>query len=116
MYAANLRNISRALLAAPGSPRVYWLSSTPVPNIKLSPPRAQDDVPRYNAAAAAVMADFPDITVIDVYSFVVDLCGGDPRYTSCPKYQQAGVHFLPAGYQAMAEFIFTAINGSVAVP
>lgn len=109
-YQANLRNVSRALLAAPGKPRLFWLSSTPVPDIPLKPPRAQDDVPLFNDAAASVMAEFPSITTIDVYTFILGLCGGDPHYLACPEYQTAGVHFKQEGYQAMASFIFDAIN------
>ena len=46
-YKANLRNISLTLLAAlqpeggDATKRLFWLSSTPVPNVALSPPRAQ---------------------------------------------------------------------------
>ena len=41
VYAANLRNITARLLAAPGLKKLFWLSSTPVPDIPLGPPRAQ---------------------------------------------------------------------------
>jgi lysophospholipase L1-like esterase len=132
-YKANLRNITKTLLAykekahemrelalgAPlhttpeareaaikaGKPRIFWLSSTPVPNIPLSPPRAQADVPLYNAAAKEVM-DGAGIPIVDLYSFVIKNCGGDPHYKSCAPFQQAkGVHFAAEGYEAMAEFI-----------
>ena len=45
--------------------------------------RNQSDVPLYNAAAADIMAEF-DVPTIDLYSFVVRHCGGNPHYTACP--------------------------------
>jgi lysophospholipase L1-like esterase len=117
-YKKNLRNITATLLAykgmggdsrRAGKPRIFWLSSTPVPNIPLSPPRAQDDVPLYNAAAKEVM-DAAGIPIIDVYAFVIQKCGG-AHYTSCAPFQQAkGVHFSGPGYEAMAEFIRDSIR------
>ncbi len=45
--------------------------------------RNQSDVPLYNAAAADIMAEF-DVPTIDLYTFVVKHCGGNPHYTACP--------------------------------
>ena len=114
VYASNLRNITTRLLSAPGLKRLFWLSSTPVPGIALSPPRAQADVPKYNAAALSVMREqaFKDrVRVVDVYSFVLAKCGGDPHYKSCAPFQHAtDVHFSKEGYTAMAQFIVDAIT------
>merc|ERR1711862_639023 len=63
-YKRNLRNISSRLLTATASGRLYWLSSTPVPNVKLGPPRPQGDVALYNAAAKEVIDDL-GIPIID---------------------------------------------------
>ena len=115
VYASNLRNITERLLADhPGTRQLFWLSSTPVPDVLLSPPRYQADVPKYNAAALAVLQEEPfasAVTVVDVYAFVVENCGGDPNYKSCAPFQDAaGVHFSSKGYEAMAGFILKAIT------
>jgi len=112
-YQRNLRNISTVLLDAMEEQhgRLFWLSSTPVPNMTLAPPRSQDDVPTYNAAAKEVM-DALNIPIIDVYAFVIEQCG-DEHYTSCPGFQKDGnVHFEGAGYTKMAEFIYNSIQNS----
>lgn len=114
-YQRNLRNVSSALLDATSAGRLFWLSTTPVPNVPLSPPRTQSDVAIYNAAAKEVMDEL-SIPVIDVYSFVIEQCGGDEHYTSCPKFQrEKNVHFEPAGYDAMARFIYSSIESVISV-
>ena len=55
----------------------------------LNPARFQSDVVKFNAAADAVMAaavknDGAKIATVDLYSFVVEKCGGDAAYKSCP--------------------------------
>jgi len=113
-YKKNLQNITKVLAAAEGSPTIFWISSTPVPNVALNPARKQSDVPLYNAAAAEVMSSFK-IPTIDLYSFVIKQCGNNPHYTSCPGFQLKGnVHFEPAGYQAMASFIIDSIKNATA--
>ena len=37
-YRENLANITATLRAVHGSPRLFWISSTPVPNVPLGPP------------------------------------------------------------------------------
>ena len=44
-YKQNLRNISVRMQQAPGSPRLFWVTSTPVPDVPLGPPRNRSDVP-----------------------------------------------------------------------
>lgn len=107
VYKRNLQNISSQLLAA--ADRVFWVSSTPVPNVTLSPPRPQGDVAIYNTAAKEIMDELR-IPTIDLYAFVIEHCGGDEHYTTCPGFQKPNnVHFEDAGYQAMAEYIHDAI-------
>lgn len=116
-YKRNLKNISSTLQDSmeKNHGKLFWISSTPVPNVSLAPPRAQDDVVTYNAAAEEVMHDL-GIPVIDVYSFVIEQCGGNEHYTSCPGFQKEGnVHFEPAGYSKMAEFIFNSIQNTTVV-
>lgn len=116
-YKRNLRNVSLSLRDTMASEhgRLYWLSTTPVPNVTLSPPRPQGDVAVYNAAAFEVMSDLA-IPVIDLYAFVIEQCGGDEHYTSCPGFQKPGnVHFEHAGYQKMAQFIYNKIQDTVYV-
>lgn len=117
-YKANLLNITTVLSKAQGRaaarPKLFWITTTPIPDIPLTPPRNQSDVPLYNAAAAEVIGQFPDIKIVDAYSFMLKLCGGDPHYKSCPQYQQAGVHFEPAGYEAMSSFITQEISAALA--
>ena len=115
VYQDNLRNITARLLDdAPGLRQLYWLSSTPVPDCTLSPPRAQSDVPKYNAAALEVMKEpafVGKVKIIDLYAFVIKQCGGDPHYKSCAPFQDAaGVHFGKQGYVAMATYIKDAIT------
>jgi len=88
--------------------RVYWISTTPVPDMHLSPPRAPADVRAYNEVAAQVMMQ-ANVSVVDLYAFVTDLCGVD--YTSCPIQLQANVHFTPQGYEAMARVVRAATSG-----
>lgn len=108
VYKRNLKNISSKLLAA--ADRVFWVSSTPVPNIALSPPRPQKDVAIYNKAAKEVMDEL-HIPIIDLYAFVIEHCGGDEHYTTCPGFQQlTNVHFEKAGYQKMARYIHRSIR------
>jgi len=107
IYKRNLKNIAMALQLR--SSHVFWVSTTPVPNVTLSPARDQDDVPKYNVAAKEVMGDL-NIPIIDVYSFVIEQCGGDPHYTTCPNFQKDNnVHFTSQGYAAMAQFIHDAV-------
>ena len=51
--------------------QLFWATSTPVPNARLSPPRKQSDVPVYSAAAAEVMRALR-VPTIDMFAFVLD--------------------------------------------
>lgn len=118
-YRSNLLNITTTLAAAPGrtpgsKPKLFWVTSTPVPNAPLTPPRNQSDVPKYNAVAAEVIAQFPEIVTIDLYAFVLQKCGGNPHYTSCPGFQLPNnVHFEDAGWQEMAALMLKTITAAI---
>lgn len=92
----------------PKARRVYWISTTPVPDTPLVPRRAPDDVRTYNEVAKQVM-DEANVTVIDLYAFVTNVCGVD--YTECPGFQIRGdVHFTEHGYTAMARYVRQVLN------
>jgi len=111
-YKHNLLDIAKQLQAETPEGKLFWLSSTPVPDVPLAPPRPQGDVAVYNAAAKEVM-DSLGVPIVDLYSFVIEQCGGDEKYTACPGFQrQNNVHFEPAGYEAMAKYINSAINSA----
>ena len=115
-YAANLRNLTVRMLQAPwrsgAPPKLFWVTSTPVPDAHLSPPRKQSDVPVYNAAAQTVMSAL-GVPTIDLFSFVLSKCGGVNNYTSCDGFQLPhNVHFTAAGWQAMAAFQWEAIRNA----
>lgn len=116
-YKRNLKNISSFLQESMEKDhgQLYWVSSTPVPNVPLAPPRSQDDVATYNLAAAEVMNEL-GIPIVDLYAFVIEQCGGNEHYTACPGFQKANnVHFESAGYAKMAEFIYKSIQSSTVV-
>jgi len=101
--------------------KLLWVTTTPVPNNPvydpngpcsdykkcINPPRFDNDVILYNSIAAGIMADArrqgADIATVDLYSFVVEQCGG-PGYTSCSGFQLPhNVHFTSKGWSAMSE-------------
>merc|ERR1712224_234068 len=108
------------------------VSTTPVPTVPtygpdcddtskcLNPPRFDDDVVLYNAAADAVLEKArqagAEISKLDLYSFVLDKCGGK-GYSSCSGFQlDQDVHFTDAGWTAlageMAAAVLAAVNGT----
>lgn len=90
-YERNLRRIV-ARLKQTGA-KLIWASTTPVPDAKVSPPRTDADVVRYNQAAARVMKD-AGIPIDDLYTFV------KPRLPTLQL--PANVHYTPEGYQELA--------------
>ena len=97
-YAKNLRTLV-ARLKKTGA-KLIWASTTPVPEGKLSPLRHPEDVPRYNAAAAAVMRE-NGVAINDLYGFAFPLLGEIQR--------PANVHFTDAGSAKLAEPVAAAI-------
>lgn len=121
-YTALLTNITAHLVAVQKQhgTKLLWVKTTPVPTVKaygygcngtatvcLNPARFDADVVTYNAAAdrvmAAAVAGGAQIATADLYSFVLDKCGGKPGYASCPGFQlPMNVHFTPQGWAAIA--------------
>lgn len=106
-YLQNLETIATELRRH--AERLYWVTTTPVPSVPLSPPRTQCDVLRYNEAAAEIMRR-ANITVIDMFTFVMGMCDNKTYYSSCTGVQlRDNVHFTPAGYARMAHYAQQAI-------
>lgn len=114
VYKRNLKEVAQQLQER--AVRVFWISTTPVPNASALAMWSQGDIPVYNAAAKEVMGKL-NIPIVDLYSFVIEQCGGDEHYSSCSGFQkQDNVHFEKAGYMAMAQFIYDAVTGRSPVP
>lgn len=90
-YEKNLRELVRKMKAT--GAKLIWVSTTPVPEGKLTPPRKNSDVLAYNAAARKVM-DENGVTVLDLYGFAA---------AKLDKIQRpANVHFTDEGSEALA--------------
>ena len=81
--------------------RLLFLTTTPVPEGKLSPPRRPGDDVLFNAAALRVMKKHK-IRVVDLYAFA------KPRLAEIQT--PANVHFTKAGSAALAEVVAKAIK------
>lgn len=105
------------------STKVLWISTTPVPTVPtfsatcndtsacLNPPRYDDDVRLYNDAARDVVANSTVDAVLDLYSLIVERCGG-PGYSSCDGVQlPMNVHFTAYGYGLIANATAEAVRG-----
>ena len=102
-YKANLAILVDALKKT--GARLVWVTTTPVPDGKLNPPRSREDVPLYNAAAMEVVKGKVDATC-DLYEAVL------PKE---PELQQkVNVHFTPAGYDFLAQQVAAAIQSQLA--
>ena len=122
-----MRNITSSLAAiqsAHPATKVLWVDTTPVPTVPtygpgcndtktcLNPPRFESDVILYNKAAAVVVAAAnaagATIKTADMFTFVLDKCGG-AGYSNCTGFQlPMNVHFTPAGWSALAaQFVNT---------
>lgn len=101
-YERNLRRIV-ARLKQTGA-KLIWASTTPVPDAKVSPPRSNVDVLRYNQAAARIMRE-DDIEIDDLNAEV--------RQKLNELQQPANVHFKPEGYSTLAEAVARHIAGTL---
>ncbi len=98
-YERNLRLIVQRLKRT--GARLVWASTTPVPEGKVSPPRAPADVAAFNAAAARIMHE-NDVAVNDLYTFSLGRLS---------KIQQpVNVHFTPSGSELLAKQVARAIE------
>jgi lysophospholipase L1-like esterase len=98
-YEKNLRALVRTLQGTKA--RLIWASTTPVPEGKLSPPRANADVRAYNEAARRIMEE-NNIAIDDLYTFA------QPRLKELQL--PVNVHFTAAGSRALAEQVAAAIE------
>lgn len=97
-YAKNLEKLVKRLKET--GARLIWCSTTPVPK-GVSPPRTNEDVIVYNAAAAEIMKAH-DIPTDDLYAFAL------PRLEEIQR--QANVHFTPEGSKVLAEQVAKTIR------
>ena len=96
-YEKNLKELV-ARLKKTGA-RLIWCSTTPVPE-GCSPPRKNEDVIAYNAAAKKIM-EANGIVIHDLYAFALPRLGKIQR--------PANVHFTPEGSKVLAEQVAAAI-------
>jgi len=90
-YKKNLRQLVERLEKTGAT--LIWCSTTPVPE-GVSPPRTNEDVLAYNAAAAAIMKQH-DIATDDLYAFA------RPRLAKIQR--EANVHFSPEGSRVLGK-------------
>jgi acyl-CoA thioesterase-1 len=90
-YKTNLRRLVERLEKTGAT--LIWCSTTPVPD-GVSPPRTNDDVLAYNAAAAAIMKQH-DIATDDLYAFA------QPQLEKIQR--KANVHFSPEGSNVLGK-------------
>lgn len=90
-YEKNLRQLVGKLKST--GAKLVWASTTPVPEGKLSPPRKNEDVVRFNAVAKQVMEE-NGIAINDLYSFALERMKEIQR--------PVNVHFTDKGSQALA--------------
>ena len=98
-YEKNLRELVVRLRAR--SSHLLWCSTTPVPGAELDPPRRNEDVVAYNAAARRVMAEHGVMTN-DLYSFAF------PQTDRIRK--PLNVHYTPKGYAVLAQQVAKCIK------
>lgn len=72
-----------------------FVTTTPVPDVVTSPVRHSADVVSYNEAAKAALA--PGTNITDLWSWVIDRCGGSLNYTACDIQRPGNVHYLGPG-------------------
>lgn len=101
-YEKNLRAIVARLKKTGAT--LIWCSTTPVPE-KTSPPREEDGVTAYNAAAKRIM-DENGIRIDDLYRFAL------PRLDEIQR--PADVHFTPEGSKVLARQVAASIEEALA--
>lgn len=90
-YKANLRNIISYLKRTAPRASLIFCATTPVPEGE--PGRQAGDAARYNAAALAVLKDYPEIEVNDLFAFTKP---NQPQWWTRP----GNVHFNAIGVTA----------------
>ena len=102
-YENNLRELVRRLKGT--GAKLIWASTTPVPEGKLNPPRANADVLAYNAIARKIMEE-NQIATDDLYRFVL------PQLSKIQRPEN--VHFTSEGSDALAQQVATSIESALA--
>ncbi|MFN0102324.1 MAG: SGNH/GDSL hydrolase family protein [Bryobacteraceae bacterium] len=98
-YERNLQTIAERLKKT--GARLLYVTTTPVPEGKLSPPRNPGDEVLFNDAALRVMKKHK-IHIVDLYAFA------KPRLAEIQG--KANVHFTKEGSAALAEVVVKAIE------
>ncbi|MBN2450101.1 MAG: SGNH/GDSL hydrolase family protein [Lentisphaeria bacterium] len=101
-YEANLRSLAAALKETGAV--LIWCSTTPVPEGDLRPPRSNEDVLAYNAAARRVMEE-NGIQINDLYAFAL------PRLKEIQL--PVNVHFSADGSRVLAEEVARVIGAAL---
>jgi len=106
-YTTNLQTII-GKLSATGAKLVY-ATTTPVPHNGIFNTSFDwvANVNSYNEAATTVMNQ-NSIPIDDLYSAVVAVCG-TPPYQNCSIQLPNNVHYLPAGYELLAQHVSKSI-------
>ena len=102
-YEESLRELTSRLKAT--GAKLIWASTTPVPEGKLSPPRADADVVAYNAIAKRIMEE-NQVAVDDLYGFV------RPKLAKIQRPEN--VHFTAEGSAALAKQVAASIESALA--
>lgn len=102
-YEKNLRELARRLQAT--GAKLIWASTTPVPQGKLNPPRANADVPAYNGIAKKIM-EKNQIPVDDLYSLTL------PQLSKIQRPEN--VHFTSEGSEVLAKQVAASIESALA--
>ena len=102
-YEKNLRELVRRLKAT--GAKLIWASTTPVPEGKLNPPRANADVLAYNAIAKRIMEE-NRIATDDLYSFAL------PQLAKIQRPEN--VHFTLTGSDTLAKQVAASIESALA--
>lgn len=98
-YEKNLTDLVAQLKATGAT--LLWVSTTPVPEGDLKPPRSNDDVIKYNKVAAKIMAA-NEVQIVDLYAFAL------PQLKDLQI--PVNVHFTPKGSDALAGQVVAAIE------
>lgn len=102
-YEKHLRELVRRLKAT--GAKLIWASTTPVPEGKLNPPRANADVLAYNAIAKKIMQE-NQIPTDDLYSVAL------PQLATIQRPEN--VHFTSEGSEVLAKEVTASIESVLA--
>ena len=101
-YEGLLTNITTRISAL--GKQTVWVTTTPVPDAPVNPPRYNRDVITLNAIAHKVVTSIipsSRLTVVDLYSWVIARCG--VGYKTCPIQLPNNVHYTTEGWQYLSK-------------